>query len=72
MLLALFEPNDELTAAFRVAGIAIWLVSAFASRRFGGRVGGAVGLIGLGLAVFFFPNMWQEVDAAFGDEAPAP
>jgi hypothetical protein len=33
----------------------------------GGRVGGGVGLVGLGLAVFFFPNMWQEADAAFGD-----
>ena len=66
MVLALFEPNDELTAMFRMAGIVLWLASAFASKRFAGRAGGAVGLVGLGLAVFFFPNMWQEADAAFG------
>jgi hypothetical protein len=67
MLFAIFEPNDELTAIFRIAGIALWVVSALAGGRFGSRVGGGVGLVGLGLAVFFFPNMWQEADAAFGD-----
>ena len=72
MLFALFEPNDELTAIFRIAGIVIWVVSAFASGRFGGRVGGAVGLVGLGLAVFFFPTMWQEADAAFADANSTP
>jgi hypothetical protein len=72
MVLALFEPNDELTAIFRIVGVALWAVSAFASGRLGGRVGGAVGLVGLGLAVFFFPSMWQEADAAFGDEASTP
>lgn len=68
MILALFEPNDELTATFRIAGIVIWLLSVFASgrARLAARLGGATGLIALGLAVFFFPNMWQEADAAFG------
>ena len=64
MVLALFEPGDELTAIFRIAGIVLWVVAALASP-VGRRVGGATGLIGLGLAVFFFPNMWQEADAAF-------
>jgi hypothetical protein len=71
MVLALLEPNDELTALFRIAGIILWVVAAFASGRLGHRVGGAVGLVALGLAVFFFPNMWQEADAAFGD-TPTP
>jgi hypothetical protein len=69
MVFALFDPNDELTALFRIAGVVIWVVAAFASGRFGRRVGGAVGLVALGLAVFFFPTMWQEADAAFGDSA---
>jgi hypothetical protein len=72
MFLAILEPNDELTAIFRIAGIAIWLVAAFAGGRVGGRLGGAVGLVALGLAVFFFPSMWQEADAAFGDADTVP
>jgi hypothetical protein len=66
MLLALFEPGNEVTALFRIAGIVIWLVGAFASGRMGPRIGGTTGAIALGLAVFFFPTMWQEANAAFG------
>ena len=72
MVVALFEPNDELTAVFRIAGIVAWVVSAFAGGRFGSRVGGSVGLVGLGLALFFFPTMWQEADAAFGNAETTP
>jgi hypothetical protein len=72
MILALFEPNDELTAIFRIVGVALWVLAGVASGRLGARVGGSVGLVGLGLAVFFFPTMWQEADAAFGDAASAP
>ena len=72
MLVALLEPNDELTAIFRIAGIVLWVLSAFASGRVGTRVGGATGLVALGLAVFFFPTMWQEADAAFGDANASP
>lgn len=68
MVLALFEPDDELTAIFRIAGIALWVISAIPfGRRLDSRVGGALGFVDLGLAVFFFPNMWQEADAAFNN-----
>jgi hypothetical protein len=68
VILAIFEPNDELTAIFRIAGIALWALSAIPfGGRFSGRLGGSIGLVGLGLAVFFFPNMWQEADAAFNN-----
>ena len=66
MLLAFFEPGDELTALFRIAGIVIWVLGAFPRGRTGQRLGG-VTAIALGLAVFFFPTMWQEADAAFGN-----
>jgi hypothetical protein len=66
MLIALFAPNDELTAIFRIAGLALWVIAAFAGARAGRRVGGAAGLLALGLAVFFLPTVWQEADAAFG------
>lgn len=70
MVLALFEPNDELTAIFRIAGIALWVISAATTGGLASRLRGAGGLVGLGLAVFFFPNMWQEADAAFNNAAP--
>lgn len=66
MFFALFEPNDELTAIFRIAGAVLWVLAAFAGTRAGKRVGGATGLLGLGLAVFFLPTVWQEANAAFG------
>jgi hypothetical protein len=67
MILALFEPNDELTAIFYIAAVVIWVLAAFASGTVGRRTGGAIGLTALGLAVFFFPTMWNTADAAFGD-----
>ena len=67
MLLAIFEPGDELSALFRIAGIVIWILGAFPRGRSGQRLGGVTGAIALGLAVFFFPTMWQEADAAFGN-----
>ncbi len=64
---AVFElaPPNELTAIFKIAGIVVWVLAAFAGPTLGRRTGGAVGLIGLGLAVFFAPDMWVIVDAAF-------
>ena len=67
MILALFEPNDELTAIFYIAAVVSWVLAAFASGTVGRRTGGAIGLVALGLAVYFFPTMWQTADAAFGD-----
>jgi len=66
-MLALFEPLDELTAIFKIAGVALWVLAAFASGTVGRRTGGAIGLVALGLAVFLFPDMWNTADAAFGD-----
>ena len=66
-LLAVFEPNDEWTAIFYIAAIALWVVAAFAGTTIGSRAGGSVGVTALGLAVFFFPTVWNTVDAAFGD-----
>jgi hypothetical protein len=64
--LALFEPNTELTALFRIAAIVLWFLAAFPfGGRFSGRVGGSIGLVALGLALFFFPPMWREAVAAF-------
>jgi hypothetical protein len=67
MLLALFEPNDELTAIFYIAAVALWVLAAFAGGTVGRRAGGAIGLTALGLAVFWFPTMWNTCDVAFGD-----
>ena len=67
MLLALFEPNDELTAIFYIAAIVIWVLAAFAGATVGRRAGGGIGLTALGLAVFWFPTMWNTADRAFGD-----
>jgi hypothetical protein len=64
--LALFEANTELTALFRIVAVALWFLAAFPfGGRFSGRVGGSIGLVALGLAIFFFPTMWQEAVAAF-------
>jgi hypothetical protein len=64
MLLALFEPQDELTALFYIAAVAVFVVAAFASG-VGKRTGGQVGLVAIGLALWLFPTMWRTVDAAF-------
>ncbi|HEX6310747.1 MAG TPA: hypothetical protein VF152_03905 [Acidimicrobiia bacterium] len=66
-VLAIFEPNDEWTAIFYIAAVALWVLAAFAGAAVAGRVGGSVGLTALGLAAFVFPTMWNTVDAAFGD-----
>ena len=67
VLAALFGPRDELTAIFYIAAIVLWVLAAFAGGTFGRRTGGAVGLVALGLAVFWFPTMWNTCDLAFGD-----
>ena len=66
-LLAIFEPNDEWTAIFYIAAIVIWVLAAFAGPALASRAGGSVGLVALGLAVFFLPTVWNTADAAFGD-----
>lgn len=64
MVLAIFGPRDELTAIFFIAAVVLWIAAAFASG-IGKRTRGQVGLVALGLALWFFPAMWSTVDAAF-------
>ena len=40
-------------------------LAAVAGAAVGRRVGGGIGLVGLGLGFFFFPSMWTAFDAAF-------
>ena len=64
---AVFEigPANELTAIFKIAGVVLWVLAAFAGPIVGRRAGGAVGLVALGLAAFLFPDMWVTADQAF-------
>jgi hypothetical protein len=64
-VLALFEPNDELTAIFYIVAVACFVLGAFAGGTLSRRVGGSVGLVGLGLAFYVFPTMWTTAEAAF-------
>jgi hypothetical protein len=64
-LLAVFGPGSEETAIFMLAGVICWVLAAFASTVAGRFPGGALGLIALGLALFFWGNMWNAVDNAF-------
>jgi hypothetical protein len=65
MLLAAFEPTSKETAVFYIIAVVCFALAAFAGTTMGRRAGGGVGLVGLGLAFFFFPTMWLTVDAAF-------
>ena len=65
MFATIFGPADELTAVFYVIAVVLYVVAAFAAGTVGRRTGGAIGLVGLGLAFQFFPTMWNTFDAAF-------
>ena len=66
MLLAAFEPGSKEAAIFYLIAIICFGLAAFSGSGIGRRAGGAgVGLVGLGLAFFFFPSMWNAFDAAF-------
>jgi hypothetical protein len=61
--LAAFGPADPSTAVLEIAAVVCWVLAAFfapAAWR-----SGSIGLVGLGLALWFFPVMWNTVDAAF-------
>ena len=62
--LGAFGPIDESTAILKIAGIACWVIAAFVTVPARMRSGGT-GLIALGLALFFFNEMWTTVEAAF-------
>lgn len=62
---AIFQGDSEEYALFMLAGVVCWVLAAFASTVAGRFPGGALGLIALGLALFFIPPMWNHIDAAF-------
>jgi len=62
---AIFQPGSEEYALFQLAAVVCWILAAFASTVAGRFPGGALGLIALGLALFFIPQMWNQVDTAF-------
>ena len=65
LLAAVFQPGSEETAIFFLAAVVCWVLAAFASTVAGRFPGGALGLIALGLALWFFPQMWNTVESAF-------
>jgi hypothetical protein len=65
MLLAAFEPASKELAIFYILAVACFVLAAFAGTTLGSRAGGSVGLVGIGLAFFVFPTMWNTVDTAF-------
>jgi hypothetical protein len=48
-----------------ILAIAAFALAAFAASVAGRYPGGAVGLVATGLALFHFPEMWNNVDVAF-------
>ena len=65
MFTTVFGPGDELTAVFYVVAVILYVLAAFAAGIVGRRTGGAIGLVGLGLAFQLFPTMWNTFDVAF-------
>lgn len=71
MVLALFEPNDELTALFYLGAVVVWGLAEFTPTTLGRRTNGPIGLVALGLALFVFPTMSRTMDAAFSGHPDA-
>jgi hypothetical protein len=65
MFVTVYGPADELTAIFYGVAVVLYLLAAFAAGTIGRRTGGAIGLVGLGLAFQLFPTMWNTFDVAF-------
>lgn len=66
-VLAIFElaPPDEWTAIFYLVAVAAFGLSAVSAPALTKRVGGSIGLIGLGLGFYVFPTMWNAMRDAF-------
>ena len=62
--LAAFGPADESTAILKVAAVICWVLGAFFAPA-GRWKSGGIGLVSLGLALWFFSEMWNTADAAF-------
>ena len=66
MTLALFGADSELTAIFRLVATVLWIAAAlFSSHKAAKAAGGQTGLVGLGMAFYFFPGTWNALAAAF-------
>jgi hypothetical protein len=65
VLAAAFQPGSEESAILALAAIICWALAAFASTVAGRFPGGALGLIALGLVLWFWSTMWNTLDAAF-------
>ncbi|TMK56899.1 MAG: hypothetical protein E6G60_17490 [Actinobacteria bacterium] len=63
--LGAFAPGSKEAAIFYIAAVICLALAAFSSMAAGRFPGGALGLTAAGLALFVFPTMWQNVDAAF-------
>lgn len=64
-VLAAFAGGSEELAIFLIASVVAFALAAFAAPAAGRFPGGALGLTALGLALYVFPQMWQQVEAAF-------
>jgi hypothetical protein len=58
-------PPDEWTAIFYLVAVIAFALSAFSAPALTKRVGGSIGLIGLGLGFYVFPTMWNAMKDAF-------
>jgi hypothetical protein len=58
-------PPDEWTAVFYLVAVIAFGLSAFSAPALTKRVGGSIGLIGLGLGFYVFPTMWNAMKDAF-------
>ena len=65
VLAAIFQPGSEEYAIFQLAAVVCWVLAAFASTIAGRFPGGALGLIALGLVLYFLPDVWNKIDTAF-------
>jgi hypothetical protein len=65
MIIAAFGPNDEITAIFQLIAVIAWVLAALSAGVAGRFAGGSTSLVGLGLAFWFFPAMWNTLERAF-------
>ena len=64
-LLAAFTPNSKETAIFYIIAVVCFVLATVASPMAARFPGGSLGLIGIGLALWLWPLMWNTADAAF-------
>lgn len=62
-LLLVFAPADKSTALLHLGALVCFVLAALSIGSSGRR--GSTGLVGLGLALYIFPGVWNTLDAAF-------